>query len=155
MTWDPVSDAWAAGFIDGEGCFKIVRTGGALRPGALVPCFEIGMRADEAPVIMQLRGAFGGGVTFRESRGGAKPTVHWAVASKADLRGLCSYLDAFPLRAKKATDYAVWREAVRVYARGGARDQRLPALREALIAGRGYVEPAERSAAPLKVVAAC
>jgi hypothetical protein len=43
-----------------------------------------------------------------------------------------------PLRAKKAADYALWREAVMVYLEHGGYHPRLLELRQQLMAGRVY-----------------
>ena len=44
----------------------------------------------------------------------------WYVTSKRDLARLVAYFDQFPLRAKKARDYVLWREAVAIYLKGTA-----------------------------------
>jgi hypothetical protein len=68
----------------------------------------------------------------------SSPQYHWRVTSKRDLAELVRYFDRFPLRAKKAGDYKVWRLAVAVYCAEGGRDPRLAELREALVAGRAF-----------------
>lgn len=99
-------------------------------------------------MLRNLQAAFGGRILFnarpqgRAARAG-NPRYLWHVVAKTDLRRLISYFDAFPLRAKKAADYAIWREAVLIYlARGGVETfPELNALRETLRAGRLYIAP--------------
>jgi hypothetical protein len=126
-------DAWFAGFADGEGCFAFfVKTGRAT--GQIQPIFRIGLRADDGPILRELAAAFGGsvGIRSRTRRGAEHPCCEWTVASKKDLAGLVRYFDEFPLRAKKARDYAIWREGVVAYLRSGCRAPELPTIVEAL-----------------------
>lgn len=140
--WNPLDDAWASGFFDGEGSFNVIHAGKAhLVPRPLVPCFSIGLRADEVAVLRTLADTFGGGLTFKAAVNTSRPVVQWHVAAKSDLSRLRDYLDRFPLRAKKARDYAIWREAVGIYIAHGWRGQGLTQLREELMAGREYVKP--------------
>lgn len=136
--WDPAADAWASGFIDGEGTFNIVQARAGL---ALNPRFSVGLRVDELPILRRLQDAFGGTVQLKSAVGAAHPVAHLNLIAKADLRRICDYLDRFPLRAKKARDYAVWREAVAVYERSGWRAPELSVLREELQGGRVFVAP--------------
>jgi hypothetical protein len=39
----------------------------------------------------------------------------WIITKRAELGRLIEILDTYPLRAKKARDYAIWREAVRIW----------------------------------------
>lgn len=149
--WDPTQDAWAAGFIDGEGSFVLARKRqprrGELEIIGVQPIFSIGLRADDVDALDSLAAAFGGSVRYNASvgaRGGSRPRYQWTMAAKNDLVRLIAYLDRFPLRAKKARDYTIWRRAVRVYLADGARAPELVALRSALNEGRVYREPAER-----------
>lgn len=148
MSWDPTADAWFSGFADGEASFLIVTTGRPPRRPGMSPRFALGLRADDLPVLKQLQAAFGGRLLFNERPQGradrpANPRWLWHVVAKDDLRRLLDYFDRFPLRAKKAADYAVWREAALLYiARGGVETfSELDALRATLAAGRLYLAP--------------
>ena len=66
----------------------------------------------------------------------------WYVTGKDDLQGLVAYFDRFPLRAKKARDYAVWKEAVEIYVAGTASSAGLAELRDRVMAVRQYAEAA-------------
>lgn len=145
MSWDPRWDAWAAGFIDGEGCFLLAdRPAPQLGRPSVTPLFTVALRADDRPILDELARGFGGRVDFKAvtngDRSGANPRYTWVLARKQDLRRLVAYLDCYPLRAKKARDYAIWRQAVMIYLRRGGRQDyvELLALRDALSSGRAY-----------------
>jgi hypothetical protein len=125
-------DAWLAGFTDGEGSFTITRVGGE---GAhyWVPRFCIELRADDVAIIRALHAEFGGRIQAVGKRSpGREPSLQWNVRSKRQMADLVSYFDRFPLRAKKARDYEIWREAVIIYMREGSRAALLPVLAQAL-----------------------
>lgn len=139
---------WFAGFVDGEGCFWIHKEKG----GTYYAChFKIKVRDDDHAVIELIARTLGFGKVFRTKarptpgRNGKASSVY-LLQSKADCLALLPILDKFPLRAKKARDYAIWREAV-VYwqtaKRGnrwhGPRDNsRMIAFKEAIEAVRAY-----------------
>lgn len=139
---------WLAGFIDGEGSFTISRN--TLRG---VPCgyrcrMTLRLRDDDRAVLDMAASRTGiGSVRQDKPRNGDNPQVAWEVASKAGCVELCRLLDAHPLRAKKARDYAIWREAVAVWQRVTGRNQNLgedpaqaelAALKMQLENGRAY-----------------
>lgn len=112
---------WLAGFIDGEGCFSTLSIS---RPGRTTPCwacrFTLRLRSDDLGIIQEIREQTGLGsiVQYRVSRKQAwdsKPVSLWHVFTKCDCLRLIDLLDRFPLRAKKARDYAIWRETVFVW----------------------------------------
>jgi hypothetical protein len=141
MDWDPQNDSWLAGFTDGEGCFVFQKYP---NDGRIQPRFVIGLRADDTMILERLHGTFGGRLQFKpvyDSSRGSSPQCVWYVLAKRDLARLVEYFDRFPLRAKKARDYAIWRQAVSVYCAAGGTDHRLRALREALMAGRVFDGP--------------
>jgi hypothetical protein len=133
------SDAWFAGFTDGEGSFNIneKRVGTACY---YRPMFTIGLRADDAAVLAELQREFGGSLRFVKPRQKDKAKVHWDVAAKTDLAKLIGYFDAFPLRAKKANDYSIWRQAVLMYcaSRQSSSSQEMVTLALALSESRSY-----------------
>jgi LAGLIDADG endonuclease len=127
-------DAWFSGFADGEGSFGIYARG----KSGWAPVFDVRLRADELPILVELRVAFGGRLNFVQARAGAAPQVHWRVASKGDMQRLAAYFDAYPLRAKKARDYVIWRRAVEIYAWFDCNAPELPVLGAALSQGRAF-----------------
>jgi hypothetical protein len=102
---------WFAGFADGEGNFDV-------RPaanGRSYTCrFAIGLRADDLPILEEIVRMTGLG-SIRLQDGGAgeqKRQARWSVERKEHLARLVEIFDRFPLRAKKARDYVLWRRAV-------------------------------------------
>lgn len=135
---------WLAGFIDGEGCFRIHKE----KSGGYYAChFTLKVRDDDAPIIREIVERTGIGHTKPDLiRNGSKPAIIWVVQSKAECLKLIPLLDRYPLRAKKRRDYAVWREAVLYWVdakRGnrwhGPRDwSRMIAYKAAIEAARAY-----------------
>lgn len=139
---------WLAGFIDGEGCFVVQR----LRQGNAKCIFAIVLRMDDGAVLKQIQAELGvGRLVPRKSpsasRRGSYPELTWRVESKEGCLALVRFLDKYPLRAKKAKDYALWREAVLCWqdvVRGpkqgenGPVWERMESLRNELNEGRRY-----------------
>jgi hypothetical protein len=101
---------WLAGFIDGEGCFRIHKEKG----GGYYAChFTLKLRDDDTAILEEIVVRTGVGHLKPDLiRGTSKPAMVWVVQSKAECVQLVALLDRFPLRAKKSRDYAIWREAV-------------------------------------------
>lgn len=135
---------WLAGFIDGEGCFRVHKE----KSGGYYAChFTLKLRDDERPILEEIVERTGIGHLKPDLiRGGSKPCLIWVVQSKAACLQLVELLDRFPMRARKRKDYAVWREAVLYWPtmkRGnrwhGPRDwSRMIAYKEAIEAARAY-----------------
>lgn len=142
--------AWFAGFAAGESSFLITQR----TRGNLAPCFVIGLRADDLAILEELQAAFGGAIHMTPARGRNRPGAYWTIASKRDMTGLVAYFDRFPLRAKKARDFAIWRRAVRIYCASGQRSRELWPLRDALVEGRKWeaIEPTEIESPQLRLV---
>lgn len=104
---------WLAGFLDGEGTFAITQTS---KDGTWRMVCQVLLRRDDQPILEEIRTRTGlGRVRTRNhftGLPGSKPQCIWVVARKDDVLRLVQILDAHPLRAKKARDYAIWREAV-------------------------------------------
>lgn len=101
---------WLAGFIDGEGCFRVHKSKG----GDYYAChFTLKLRDDDGPILHAIVERTGVGYIKPDLvRGKSQPCLVWVVGSKADCLKLIPILDRYPLRAKKSRDYAIWREAV-------------------------------------------
>lgn len=102
-------DPWFVGFIDGEGCFT--HTWGN-KHRTLYPRFSLCLREDDAAILEALHAEFGGYLykwTPKPSASKRRPTVQWKLQGK-DLPEFIRYLERFPLRTKKAAQFAAWRQ---------------------------------------------
>jgi hypothetical protein len=118
---DPGFGHWLAGFIDGEGCFRIHvhkhRGQHDCRPEVE---FRLALRDDDAPILDEIvaRTGIGCVTTHRRAlQGNQKPAVEWKVTGQANTAKLVRLLDTYPLRAKKCRDFEIWKRAVRISAR--------------------------------------
>jgi hypothetical protein len=138
---------WLAGFIDGEGCFELV----PLKGGRLYTArFNLTCRDDELETLEAIRKRTGFGSIYRahnrRSKTKANPVARWSINGKPSVAALIALLDRHPLRAKKARDYAIWREAALLWlAYRGDRFNRAAApwaemarLKQEMQAGRAY-----------------
>lgn len=135
---------WLAGFADGEGCFFIAHNPNH-GTGLVQPGFVINLRLDDTAILEECCRRIGvGRVNYPKAqrdglRKNAKPQARWGVESVEGCRRLVSIFDAHPLRAKKARDYAIWREAVLVWqAREPGWKERVLALKAKLMDVRVY-----------------
>lgn len=148
---------WLAGFIDGEGCFSIEHIHRPSRTASCYACrFTLRLRNDDLPILenILLRTGCGKVVRYKDKARAqwwnSKPAAIWHVFSKEDCLRLVALLDEYPLRAKKARDYAVWREAVvawqgarrtTIRGRNAAVWATLASCKERLQSGRLYLPP--------------
>ncbi len=132
---------WLAGFYDGEGCFAVRKNGATSHS-----CFAtVKVRRDDAPILREAQVITGIGVVSESKHyTGGNPLVHWYVASRADCMAMVELFDRFPLRAKKAQDFAIWRLAViewNAYPLRARRDwSAMAAFKTQLQEGRKYRE---------------
>lgn len=112
---DPAFGNWFAGFSDGEACFRIKPT----NMGTFQCRFSIGLRADDAPILREIQRRLGGiGSLCHSGKDNVKQEQYrLEVNAKADVALLVEVFDRFPLRAKKAGDFAIWKRAVAVWLR--------------------------------------
>ena len=149
---------WLAGFMDGEGCFQVgrrVRTPARAETYVVYqPTFAVSLRADDAAVLDTIWRRTGMGHVYRRGTykesgtSRACPQATWNMNGKADCLRLVELLDRYPLRSRKARDYAIWRDAVLFSVtmqrqntrQGGVRMDwsALAALRAQLMSGRAY-----------------
>ncbi len=102
---------WLAGFIDGEGSFQIV----AFR-GRFDCRFRVKLRDDDRAILEEIVKRTGiGRIKTDAGHGSSKPQAVWKVQNKAECLALVQLLDRYPVRAKKARDYVVWRAAVMLW----------------------------------------
>jgi hypothetical protein len=136
---------WFAGFTDGEGSFIIMRQRTAAGAEKFNCFFALALRCDDGAVLQEIRDELGFGRINRFNKPGAQQQDVLRVAAKADCLRLVGVFDRYPLRAKKARDYAIWREAVvewqriRRVASGHVADwSRMATLKARLEAGRRF-----------------
>ncbi|HYT42868.1 MAG TPA: LAGLIDADG family homing endonuclease, partial [Methylomirabilota bacterium] len=113
---EPDFGHWFAGFTDGEGCFQIKknRLGWVCR-------FKLKLRADDVFILNKIQqtlqiGKLQLSIDNNPNRN-SKPTISFAVENKKDCLFLCDLFTKFPLRAKKAKDFEIWKEAVYKWAK--------------------------------------
>jgi hypothetical protein len=142
---------WLAGFIDGEGCFIVAR---AHKRTNFMCRFQLTLRGDDAAILREIRAATGIG-QLRTAHDKRKYVgnlcVVWQLQARADCLRLVELLDRFPLRAKKARDYAIWRRAVVVWgtaAKGYGAGRRNLALWEQMAAFQAELGATRAWAAP-------
>lgn len=97
---------WFAGFSAGEGCFDIRTDHGRYQ------CrFSINLRADDVAILQLIQKEFGGRIHRCKNRDLA-PNCKLEIDSKEGCLKLCDLFTKYPLRAKKADDFKVWKKAV-------------------------------------------
>jgi hypothetical protein len=139
---------WLAGFADGEGSFNMREDRGH---GCFQMSFTIVVRCDDRAILDELHRRTGvGRVKQRSKAGHEQRYVTWLTSDKRGCLALVDLFDRYPLRAKKARDYAIWRQGVIEWASvdgngPGRRRQRrdwshIRVLRDRLHAVRAYQE---------------
>jgi LAGLIDADG endonuclease len=131
---------WLAGLADGEGCFIVYPVNGA----QYATRFTIRLRVDDWPMLEEIHRRTAIGTLNRESRPRGTAwgdLARWTVETKAACVALVELFDTYPLRSKKARDYALWREAVLLRATRSRGDgwERMAAISDELTAVRRLV----------------
>jgi hypothetical protein len=103
-----------AGFLDAESHLAVIPNNG----GATWRCeCSVALRDDDREILVSYRDKLGlGHLTPVPARNGSRPQVQWTIGSKLECQVLAQLLDAHPLRARKAREYEIWREAVGIWA---------------------------------------
>jgi len=143
---DPAFGYYLSGLIDGEGCFRVQRH----ERGTCSCTFSMKLRADDRSIAEKAKRWLGAGtIVDVKAEGASAPCIRWAVQDKEGCQRLVDALDKYPLMAKKALDYAGWREAVCEWTekprgnrwRGTGDQNRMMALKARIEAGRAYADP--------------
>src|SRR3989344_3392848 len=108
---------YVCGFIDGEGSFSIsIAKHKTLKRGFEVrPEFEIELRKDDQEILERIAVTVGVGKIYDLSyeRYGWYPHAKYKITSVWDMHDyLFPFLDRYPLQAKKAKSYSLFREIV-------------------------------------------
>ena len=114
---------YIAGFTDGEGCFGINKHIQHKHLKAFYyPRFAIHVRADDAPILLQIKQFLGCGEIYVHNNIDRNPMVSYQIDGVKDLMKVIELFDACPLRAKKAREYAIWRTCVLLKQKRGRND---------------------------------
>jgi len=113
--------SWLSGFVDGEGHFGI-RAGyikNNCQYGCLETFFKITLRDDDSEIIEKIQSYFQCGLVRRRPFQGKIKVINkndqitFSVNAISDLHNiLLPHFDNYPLQAKKAYDYIIWKQAV-------------------------------------------
>jgi hypothetical protein len=100
---------WLTGFIDGEGCFHISIYKNKNKVGWAVKIeFEIRLHARDKVLLKEIQNYFQVGNIFINSREG----ISFRIQSPKDLAKIVEFLDLYPLRTQKFSDYVLFKEAL-------------------------------------------
>ncbi len=100
---------YIVGFVDGEGCFSISlnRNGNRLPEVRLI--FEIELREDDEPILLEIQAALGCGNIYRleyERYAKWRPHVKLKVSNFTDIsEKIIPFFTRYPLQAKKQFDF--------------------------------------------------
>ena len=105
---------YLAGLIDGEGCFMLNKqTQHKHLENFYYPRFALHLRADEMPILLQIKEFIGAGKVFlSHDTFHRSPMAMYQIDSAKDCMKLVNILDICPLRAKKSREYLIWRTCV-------------------------------------------
>jgi hypothetical protein len=125
----PLSDRdafghWLSGFVDGEGHFGLgFQSKNTLTPKAR---FSIMLRADDRAILEAIRDYWDCGKLCRvAARERSNATMTFSVRAAQQLANIIvPHFERYPLRAKKARDFVLWRQGVLMVAKISARRQR-------------------------------
>lgn len=114
---EPLNPHYVAGFVDGEGSFSVsINKHKTLKRRIEIKCeFEIELRADDREVLERICATIGCGKIYDCSydRYGWYPHVKYKITSSKDLEHyLFPLFDRYPLQAKKAKVYKLFKEIV-------------------------------------------
>lgn len=114
---------WFSGFTDGEGCFFMKIN----QDESLSSSFYLTLRDDDIAILHLVISYLQCGrlnKLARKTSSPTKPACRIVVSRLSDIRNtIIPHFDRFPLRSKKARDFAIWREAALLPRdRNGGRD---------------------------------
>ncbi len=108
---------WLSGFTDGEGSFILTmqRDKGKEYPRAI---FRIGLRMDDRPILDSVQSFLGCGRVYIDPNSNLKrasPQAQFIVYRRKDhLDFVVPHFERFPLRAKKASDFVLYKRGVEI-----------------------------------------
>lgn len=130
---------YLSGFVDGEGCFYLgTHKHKKSKSDYRQPCFwlSIKLRIDDCPILDLIRSYWQCGeiflsdLTAKPGRPNDKPQARYCIQSAYDLfEVVLPHFDHFPLRAKKAKDFVIFKEAILLAYKVAGRPYRMGASR--------------------------
>ena len=110
---------WLSGFVDGEGSF-VLSFNRDSRKGKVtlhpVTYFKITLRCDDREILLKIHSYWGVGKVnqYKAVEGhNGQPLSSFIITRLIDSRDIIiPHFDRYPLRAKKAGDYEIWRQGV-------------------------------------------
>lgn len=118
--------AWLSGFTDGEGCFFLGTDEGGKH---LFRHFDLKLRADDLQVVCRIQSYWRTGhVRVEENNPGSKdkPQARYrATALPSLVEIIVPHFHRFPLQAKKARDFVLWEQGVRLCFEANQRKRRM------------------------------
>lgn len=107
---------WLSGFTDGEGyfCLKTIRPKNPTYQMDIKAVFGISLRADDEAILKLIQSFWGCGCVNRiKPRKTINEQSSFQVRRADDLANIViPHFDKHPLRAKKARDFAIWKEGI-------------------------------------------
>lgn len=148
---------WFVGFADGESSFQIKRCIRQIKPPyksitvAMGICFHISLREDDKAILDLIKEQLKMGTVVHIPRAkykyegsfrNSKDQCMFRVQKIDECQQLVNIFETYPLHSKKARDFEIWKEAVKVVASGNGRKAKdrlyLNYLYEKLICERKY-----------------
>jgi hypothetical protein len=118
---------------------------------------SIQLRRDDRPILEEIHARLGIGsiydrATANKNRPNDNPQSQWKIGNGRDVSVLVALFERYPLRAKKARDFEIWREAHTIWCGlprgkryGGLNEAHLAPLKAQLESGRKYRETPAQS----------
>ena len=110
---------WLAGIVDGEGCFSLsLSRGGPQKTYRRIRfVFQVAMRADDLPVLLEIQRILEVGFVGRvgKSPSNSKPQMAFRVNSVQGITRVIEVFRHYLLRSKKKKDFLLWAEAFEEY----------------------------------------
>ena len=106
---------WLSGFTDGEGCFALFWNRKGKRSPIGKSAFRISLRNDDREILTHIQLFLNCGYIYYKpsTKDKEQPIATFVVANTDDLvRFVIPHFVEFPLRAKKARDFVLWRNGV-------------------------------------------
>lgn len=100
----PITDEYAAGLFDGEGCAAIFK-----RPHEEYYSYGVAIGSTNHQIVMDMRETYGGLVTKPYTpRGNAKPSVQWILRGPGTIKFLLRVRPWLRIKAKQADNVIDW-----------------------------------------------